>query len=249
MTPFQTIIIAIVEGLTEFLPVSSTAHMSITAWILGISDHFSLAFDMSLQLGAILAVVFLFWRDLLKPQVIKLLIVTTIPTGIIGLLASKWIESWIVMPALIATSLIIGGIILIAVEHLTEYKNKHNTVRSAFWLGVFQGIAAIPGVSRSGAMIVGGKLLGIEKTELFKYTFLASVPTMTLASGYSILKNWEEVLHTNEYVSILIGMFVSFVVAIIVIRFFLNFIRRHDFRIFGYYRIVVGVIILAVLYL
>ena len=248
MNLFQVIIIGFVEGITEFLPISSTAHMSITKTLLGIPDiNFTVPFEISLQFGAILSVLVYFYSDFLNIDTIKKLIITTIPTAIIGFVFKDYLTDWINNLHIISYSLIIGGIAILISEHFYKYNNLIITNKKSFMLGLFQGIAVLPGVSRSGAMLVLGKALGISKEELFKYTFLAAVPIMGLATAYSILRHYSEIANSLNYTDVIIGSLVSFITALFVIKSLMFLIRKIDFKFFGIYRIIVGVIILFVL--
>ncbi len=255
MTYLQSILIGIVEGFTEFLPISSTGHMTLASHLLQIvqNDQFKV-FEISIQLGAILAVVFFFWRKFFNTELLKKLFIAFLPTGILGFTVYKYIKAILDNEIVIAISLILGGIILILVEKYyakktLENKSKNENVienisyKNAFILGLTQSVAMIPGVSRSGATIVAGLLLNLERKILVEFTFLLAVPTMFAATVYSLYKSRD--LLSSEYItSISLGFIFAFITAMIVIKFFLNYIRKYDFIPFGIYRIILGIIVL-----
>lgn len=249
MDNIHAIILGVIEGITEFLPVSSTGHLILAGNLLGIPDG-SLAktFDIVIQLGAILAVVVLYFRELFKWEMIKKLVVAFLPTAVIGLVFYKIVKNyllgnvWVVLGALL-----IGGITLIMFERW--YEKKASTVppkesmsyRDAFLVGCAQAIAIVPGVSRSAATIVGGLFLGLSRETIVKFSFLLAVPTMAAATGLDVLKNYK-LFSTADIGIILIGFIVSFVVALIVIKWFIKYIQKHNFEIFGWYRIILSII-------
>jgi undecaprenyl-diphosphatase len=256
MTLSQSIILGIVEGLTEFLPVSSTGHMVLASHFLHILDSATVTtFEIVVQLGAILAVVASYHKKLFNIEMIKKLIVAFIPTGIAGVIIFPYIKHLLDSPKLVVSTLILGGIIILFVER--RYKDKEDTERSqqvssisyknALLLGAFQALAVIPGVSRSGAMIVGGRIKRLSRKLLVEFSFLLAVPTMFIAAAYTILKKHNE-LSIDSISPIVVGTIISFIVAFAVIRLALAYIRRHSFEIFGWYRIIVGIILLIVLW-
>lgn len=258
MTTLHAILLGIIEGLTEFLPISSTGHMILVSRLFTIPDSSTLAtFEIVVQLGAILAVVVLYSKKLFRIEMIKKLIVAFIPTGIVGVVIYPYIKYLLTgtySSIIVASMLIIGGIIILIVEKKYKHDTENgevtefNTIsyKNAFILGLYQTIAIIPGVSRSGAMIVGGLLQKISRKVLIEFTFLLAVPTMTVATLYTILKKHKE-LSVDSVSPIIIGTVISFVVALFVIRFVLTYIRNHSFNVFGWYRIIVGVILLFIL--
>lgn len=255
MTTLHAIILGIIEGLTEFLPISSTGHMILVAHFMHIVDSATLVtFEIVVQLGAIFAVVVLYYKKLFQIEMIKKLIVAFIPTGIIGVIVYPQIKYLLGNPILVAVMLIVGGIIILLVERKYEKDTEEGMIveistisyKNAIILGLFQTLAIIPGVSRSGAMIIGGLLRRLSRKLLIEFTFLLAVPTMTVATLYTILKKYDE-LTIDSLSPIIIGTFVSFVVALVVIKFALEYVRKHTFNIFGWYRIVVGIILLLVL--
>lgn len=256
MTIIHSIIFGIVEGLTEFLPVSSTGHLIVTQHLLNIaSSDFVKSFEIAIQLGAILAVVILYYKKLFEMEMIKKLIIGFIPTGIIGLLLYKYIKQLLDSETTVAIMLIVGGIIILLVENWYSKKLKNNeivegkeiTLKQALILGFYQAVSMIPGTSRSGAIIVGGLLMKISRPVVTEFTFLLAVPTMLVATLYTIYKNPSTVTNITNFSSLSIGFIVSLVVATFVIKYFLGYIRKHSFNVFGYYRIIAGVIILLIL--
>ncbi len=248
MTFLETVIVAIVEGLTEFLPVSSTGHMVITQYFMGIeATPFVKAFTVSIQFGAILSVVLLYWKRFFSNDFsfyLKLFI-AFLPAAAIGFLADDYVDSLLGNVVVVAISLIVGGIILIFIDNLI--KNNHKTTVStpnALVVGFFQCIAMIPGVSRSAATIIGAMSQGINRKTAAEFSFFLAVPTMLAASGYKLLKTYK-LFQKEDYTMLAIGNLVAFVVAIFAIKFFISFLTKHGFKWFGYYRIIVGGIILA----
>lgn len=260
MTIFQVIILGIVEGLTEFLPISSTAHIDIVRSLLLIpSTDFTKSFMIIIQLGAILAVVVLYARKVFSSVLyIRNLIIAFIPTGIIGFILYKLIKSFLLGNILIiALALLLGGIIILIFEKKIEKKkldeNQSNsditnmTVRQLIILGLAQALAVIPGVSRSGAVIIAGRAMKINRALITEFSFLLAVPTMLMAVVYDIYKSGFS-FSRSEWGIIALGFFVSFVLALIVIKWFLAYIRKHDFKIFGWYRIILGFLLILALY-
>jgi undecaprenyl-diphosphatase len=244
---WQVIILAIVEGLTEFLPVSSTGHMIITSSILGISSlEFTKLLTVNIQFGAILAVVVLYWRNFFQSFDFYIkLIIAFIPTAIFGLLLNDFIDSLLENVVVVAISLILGGIILIFIDKWLEKRDldEEITLPKALKIGLFQCIAMIPGVSRSAATIIGGMMQGLSKKSAAEFSFFLAVPTMFAASAYKLLKSYKSI--EPQHISLLlIGNVIAFAVAMVAIKFFIGFLTKNGFKIFGYYRILVGVIIL-----
>lgn len=250
MDLLQAIIIAIVEGVTEFLPVSSTGHMVITEKLLGVeSSEFTKAFIVNIQFGAILSVVVLYFKRFLQSlDFYYKLFVAFIPAAILGLLLSDYIDAVLENVVVVATSLVLGGMILVFIDKwLDSPKNNDEvTYPKAFKIGLFQCIAMIPGVSRSAATIIGGMTQKLNRRTAAEFSFFLAVPTMFAASGKKLLDNYH--VFNSENISILlIGNIVAFIVAMISIKFFINYLSKYGFRLFGYYRIVVGITILALL--
>lgn len=252
MTTLQALVLGILEGLTEFLPVSSTGHLTLASHFLGIvqSDQF-IVFEIAIQLGAIMAVLFFYWKRFFNIELLIKLAIAFIPTGIIGITVYKYIKQLLTNELIVVFTLIFGGIVLILIENwyktekvqLHVKSSKEISYKQALILGLAQSIAIIPGVSRSGATIVSGLLMKIERSLLVEFTFLLAVPTMTAATLYSLHKN-KELLSTNDLGNIALGFIASFIVACFVIKYFLNYIKKYDFIPFGIYRIVLGLIVL-----
>jgi len=250
MDIIQAFIFGVVEGLTEFLPVSSTGHMILSAKLMGIDQNsFQKSFEIIIQLGSILAVVFAFKDKIFKSSLLwKKLIVAFLPTAILGFTLYKTIKS-LFAPSTVAYMLIIGGIVFLIVEYFYKEKSHHIenvekiSYKQAFLIGLFQSIAMIPGTSRSGATIIGGLLIGLKRKAAAEFSFLLAVPTMFAATGYDILKNYQE-FDISNIASLSVGFITAFIVALIIIKWFLNFIKKHSFISFGIYRIVIGVIFL-----
>ena len=260
MSTLEAIIIAIVEGLTEFLPISSTGHMAITSAIMGINDDpFTKLFEIVIQLGAILSVVVLYWKKFFDFKNINFyfkLIIAVIPALAFGALFKKHIESLLGNPAVIATILLLGGILLLFVENWfnkpTISEEKDITKKHAFVIGLFQVLSIIfPGLSRSAATIVGGMQQNLTRKLAAEFSFYLAVPTMmaaTVKSLYDVYKESPEVLGTENISTLLLGSVVAFVVALLAIKFFIGFLQKHGFKVFGYYRIIVGVILLLLIW-
>ncbi|MEN9552157.1 MAG: hypothetical protein RI935_534 [Candidatus Parcubacteria bacterium] len=255
MTSIQAIILGAVEGVTEFLPISSTAHLILTSHLLSLPQtEAHIMFEIAVQLGAICAVILLFWKKFLSIARLQKLAIAFIPTGIAGYFLYPFIKILFNTPIIIGFTLLIGGIIILFAENrYTRSENdgevhaRHDiTFKEAFLLGVYQSIAIIPGVSRSGAIIVGGLFHKIERSILTEFTFLLAVPTMLAATAYSLFKKRDLLLDvSHEWGPFVLGFLVSFIVASFVIKFFLDYIKRHSFTIFGFYRIILGVIVIV----
>lgn len=255
----QTLILGIVEGLTEFLPISSTAHLLITGEILKISQtDFFKTFVIAIQLGAILAVVFLYWKKVLSNiNLFKKIVVAFIPTAIVGFLLYKIIKNFLFENfTTIAWALIVGGIVILLFEffqkdkiqekELTNEKLENISYKKSFLIGLIQSLAVIPGVSRSGATIIGGMSLGVSRKNIVEFSFLLAIPTIFAATGYDLISS---PIHLSklDITSLLLGGLFSFVFAWVAIKFLIQFIQKNSFNIFGYYRIVLGTLILLFL--
>ena len=253
MTSWQAIILAIVEGLTEYLPVSSTGHMIIASSLMGISEQeFTKLFTVNIQFGAILSVIVLYYKRFLQSiDFYKKLFIAFLPAAVIGLLLNKLIDQMLGSVLVVAIMLVLGGIILLFVDKWftnAEQEDRPLTYKQAFRVGLFQCIAMIPGVSRSAATIIGGLTQGISRKGAAEFSFFLAVPTMAAAGGYKLLENYESI-RPEDWQTLLIGNVVAFIVAMFAIRFFIAFVTRYGFRLFGYYRIVVGLILLLLLLL
>jgi len=252
MSVFETIIIGIVEGLTEFLPVSSTGHMIITQNLLGMeSSDFVKAFTVNIQFGAILSVVVLYWKRFFQSIAFyKNLLIAFLPAALIGFLAGDFIDSMLENVVVVAVMLVLGGILMLFVDKWfakTDEDQEMNWKRS-LKIGFFQCIAMIPGVSRSMATIVGGMSSGLSRKNAAEFSFFLAVPTMAAAAGYKLLKLILDpagsAMLSEHLTTLLIGNLVAFLVAMAAIRFFISFLTKYGFKAFGYYRIIIGVLIL-----
>ncbi|WP_374074236.1 undecaprenyl-diphosphate phosphatase [Bdellovibrio bacteriovorus] len=255
MSYLHAIILGIVEGITEFLPISSTGHMVIASSVMGIEDStFTKAFEVIIQFGAILSVLVLYWKRFLPEWgFYKKLFVAFLPTAIIGFIVKDLVDQLLGSVQIVAWALIVGGVILVWSDrifaHLTAMGRKTSDLSyiDSVKLGLFQSIAMIPGVSRSAATIMGGLTLGMNKKEAAEFSFFLAVPTMAAASGYKLLKIYKTI-EPAQVSTLLVGCFVAFIVAMLAIKFFIGIVTRYGFRGFGYYRIALGVVILIMLY-
>lgn len=276
MNWFEAFILALIEGLTEFLPVSSTGHMIIGSTLMGISgNEFTKLFTVAIQLGAILSVVVIYFRSFLKSMNFYVkLVVAFIPTAIVGLLAKDYIDTLLEDVKVVAISLIAGGVVLLFIdkwfakneqkaalpgetegfpegEVVSQQKSDEQvTLKTGFVIGLFQCIAMIPGVSRSAATIIGGLTQGLSRKAAAEFSFFLAVPTMfaaTLKSVYDVYKESPDVIFDNMPV-LIFGNIVAFIVAILAIKLFIGLLTKHGFRMFGWYRIIVGAIILALIF-
>lgn len=255
MNLLQAIILGIVEGLTEFLPVSSTGHMILTSYLLKMQEsEFLKTFEIVIQIGAILAIVAIYAKRFLTSFTIYLkLVVAFIPTGIIGLLLYKIIKTYLFSPLVVSISLVVGGVILILIDRKVESgESRWDDVEdisygNAFFIGLIQCFSMIPGVSRAAATIIGGVFNGFDKRQAAEFSFLLAVPTMFAASGYDLLKTDLTFTHDNS-VLLITGLVVAFIVAWIAVKAFLIILKRYGFRHFGYYRIIIGIIFLLIFY-
>lgn len=256
MNTIQSVIIGIVEGLTEFLPVSSTAHMRITENLLGIAnkDEFTKVFTVAIQLGAILSVVFLYWKKFFQFKNFNFyikLILAVVPALIFGKLFNEKIDAVLENPLFIALIMIAGGVVFVFIENLfkehTIDKEENISFITSIKIGLFQCLAILfPGLSRSAATILGGMSLKLTRAAAAEFSFFLAVPTMLAATVYKLYKYKSEVgnFSSNELKQLAVGNIVAFVVALLAIKFFIGFLQKHGFKIWGYYRIVVGLILL-----
>ncbi len=250
MTIFQAIIIAIVEGITEFLPISSTGHMIITEKILGMENsEFLKAFTVNIQFGAILSVIVLYWKRFFQTfDFYFKLFVAFIPAMILGFLLGDFIDSLLENVVVVSVTLLLGGIVLLFVDKWFNNPSEDQEVKypTAFKIGLFQCIAMIPGVSRSAATIIGGMSQKLSRKTAAEFSFFLAVPTMFAASAYKLLENYKTI--NSDNISILIiGNVVAFVVAMIAIKSFISFLTKYGFKVFGYYRIILGLVLLIML--
>lgn len=251
----EAIIIAIVEGLTEFLPISSTGHMILTAACLGLENSdFLKTFEISIQLGAILAIAWMYARRFfLNLEMYKKLSIAFIPTAVVGFLAYDFIKNYLFSSMVVSVMLILGGFFFIWMDRFIESKTssvdqlEKIPLKNAFLIGLIQGISVIPGVSRAGATIVGGLFNGFDKKQATEFSFLLAVPTMLAATTYDLIKT--PMLFTTEEIKLLsIGMVFAFISAWIAVKFMIMFVGRYGFAYFGWYRIILGFIFLSLIY-
>lgn len=262
----KVIFLGIVEGITEWLPISSTGHMLLVDEFitLNMSAEFKEMFFVVIQLGAILAVIVLFWnkmfpfqfKDKTKPVIRKdiftiwfKVVVACIPAGVMGILFDDYLEAHFQTPIVIASMLILYGILFVVIENWNKKRTpvvatlEEISYKTAFVIGVFQVLSLIPGTSRSGATIVGALMIGVSRVAAAEFTFFLGVPTMLGASAFKLMKfgfdftSWELTI-------LILGMVVAFVVSVFVIKFLMSYIKKHDFKVFGWYRIVLGILVL-----
>lgn len=261
----KVIFLGIVEGITEWLPISSTGHMILFDEFitLNASKEFKDLFFVVIQLGAIFAVIVLFWHKLwpftndkeeyyMKTPIMRLwvkVIIATLPTVIIALPLDNWMEEHLFNSTVVSIALIVYGVLFILIENRNKnLKPKINTItqlsfKMAFFIGVFQVLATVPGTSRSGSTILGAILLGCSRTFAAEFSFFLAIPTMFGASLLKIVK-YQGAFGMTEFVYLIVGMAVSFIVSYLCIKFLMDFVKRHDFKVFGYYRIILGIIVL-----
>ena len=243
MTWLESIILGVLEGVTEFLPISSTGHLILASTLLEIPPStFLSSFQIAIQLGAIAAVVALYWRVFLDPHLLMKLFVAFVPTGLVGVLVYPYVKGFLLGNAfVVVVALFVGGIALIAFEllHKEPAETRAITWRQAVVVGAFQAIAIIPGVSRSAATIVGGLLVGIRRTTIVEFSFLLAVPTMMAATGYDLLKS-ADTFAFDQFGLLALGFLTSFAVALVSMRLLLRVVRRFGFIPFGIYRIVLA---------
>lgn len=246
MSLFQSIILGLVEGFTEFLPISSTAHLILTSKVLQLeTSEFLKSFQISIQLGAIASVVFLYWKTLTsKWELNKKIITAFIPTALVGLILYKLVKNIFLENYLFSVyALLLGGIAIITFELLHKDKEtdkselKDITYRQAILIGLFQSISIIPGVSRAAATILGGMFVGIKRRVIVEFSFLLAIPTMVAATGLDLIKTAGS-FSNSDFLSLGIGFVVSFIMAAVSIKFLLKFIQNNNFISFGIYRII-----------
>ena len=243
---WHAVVLGVVEGVTEFLPVSSTAHLILTSRALHLVEtEFLKSFQIIIQLGAILAVVVLYWSKFWNWEIFKKLVVAFIPTGVIGLAFYKIVKNYLLGDVTVVLwALLLGGIALLIFERFKEHAETDAdfteiTYRKALLIGVFQAVAIVPGVSRSAATIVGGSLIGVSKRTIVEFSFMLAVPTMLAASGLELLKNHGAL--AGQLGLLGVGFVVSFLMAIAAIKSFLAYVKNRDFRAFGWYRIALAI--------
>lgn len=260
---FKVFLLSLVEALTEFLPVSSTGHMIILDEIIKLSENkvFVNSFQIIIQLGAIFAVIVIFFNKIYpfnkekkeKERLLDLwkkIIVAVIPAVILGLFLDDIIEEYLFSSYTVALMLIVYGIILIIIENINKESKVDNlyslTFKKALLIGFFQTLAMIPGTSRSAATIIGGMLLGLNRIIATEFSFFLAIPTMLGATGLKLLKSIKY-LSFYEFSLIILGLIITFILSLIIINKFLSYIKKHDFKVFGYYRIILGILILLLI--
>lgn len=258
MDIFQVIIIAIVEGLTEFIPISSTGHMIIAEKILHVAESdFVKVFTVAIQLGAILAVVVLYYQKFFNFSKWKFyvkLLIAVLPAIVLGFLFSKKIDAMLESAVTVAVSMLAGGIVLLFIDNVFNKpvidSEEKVSYKKAFIIGVWQCIAMIPGMSRSAASIIGGMQQKLTRSAAAEFSFFLAVPTMLAATGYKLLKYFKENggFTSGEIQQLAIGNLVAFIVAVLAIKFFITMLKKYGFRIWGIYRVVVGIILLIMIY-
>ena len=254
MTWIEAIVLAIIEGITEFLPVSSTGHMIIASAVMGIkNDPFTKVFEVAIQFGAILSVVVLYFKRFLKSfDFYFKLFVAFIPTAIVGLLLKKHIDSLLENVWVVASTLLVGGIILLFIDKWFQKNETEGTeeisYKTGFLIGCFQCLAMVPGVSRSAATIIGGLTQKLTRKAAAEFSFFLAVPTMFAATAKSLYDEKDLILESTDKIPLLlIGNVVAFIVAMLAIKFFINILTKYGFKVFGYYRIVLGTLLLILL--
>jgi undecaprenyl-diphosphatase len=255
MDIIQAIILAIIEGITEYLPISSTGHMIIGASFLGIAEHpFTKIFEVNIQFGAILSVIFLYWKRFFQSlDFYYKLLIAFVPAAIIGFLLNDFIDSILENVWVVAISLLLGGIVLLYIDKYFDGKThkEQPNFKDSFVIGLFQCIAMIPGVSRSASTIIGGMFMGLTRKSAAEMSFFLAVPTMFAASSYKLLKGYKsgDLTFDSEQLLLLgVGNLVAFLVSILAIRFFIGYLQKYGFKVFGYYRIALGLLLLGLLF-
>lgn len=246
----QVVILSVVEGLSEFLPISSTGHLILTSSILKIAQtDFVKSFEIIIQLGAILAIVVIYWKKVIvNTKLWPKLLIAFFPSGVIGLTLYKLIKGFLLgNQFVVVLALFLGGILLIILEKVYKEQKRHIlnveqiSSKQAFLIGVCQSVSIIPGVSRAAATIMGGMFLGLKRTTAVEFSFLLAIPTMAAATGLDLLKTGFS-FTTNEYLILTIGLFGSFVTALFAVKFLLKFVQTHTFVPFGIYRIILALL-------
>lgn len=241
MNFLHVVILSIIEGVTEFLPISSTGHLILTSKLLMIeTSDFLKTFEIAIQLGAILSVVVLYFKRFLNLDLFFKLFIAFIPTAIIGFLLYPFIKGFLLgSSAVTLMSLFVGGLVLIFFNG--KGKNKTIGIKEALLIGAFQSISVIPGVSRAAATIIGGLLVGLNRKTATEFSFLLAVPTMLAATGYDIYKS-VGIFNTSNLPTLFLGMALSFTFAMLAVKFLLAYVKTHDFKAFGVYRIALAAI-------
>jgi undecaprenyl-diphosphatase len=254
-------LLGLVEGATEFIPVSSTGHLILASDWLGLVDERAKTFDIFIQLGAILAIVWIYRERLVRTMAdarkdptsrsfLFNLIVAFLPAAVVGFLTHDWIKSKLFNPGVVAIALIVGGLVILLIERWPPRSRVHRVdsmpLRLALGIGLAQVLALIPGTSRSGATIMGGYALGLSRTAATEFSFFLAIPTMLAATMYDLLKSWS-VLAATDIPMFAVGFLVSFGSAVVIVKAFLRFVSNHTFSVFAWYRIALGVVLLFIL--
>lgn len=253
MTYLEALILAIIEGITEFLPISSTGHMVIASTFMGISDNaLTKNFEIVIQLGAILSVVVLYWRKFLTSfRFYVKLAFAFLPAAIAGFFLENYIDRLLANVWVVIIAILLGGIVLIFVDrwfkHAEGTEEQELSWFQAFKIGCFQCIAMIPGVSRAAATIIGGMAVGLNRRTAAEFSFFLAVPTMLGASAKKMMDSYKTIQH-YDIVILLLGSIVAFVVAMFAIKAFIGFLKQYGFKWFGYYRIVIGVVLAVIVF-
>jgi len=259
MTITEAIIIAIVEGITEFLPISSTGHMIIAESLLKVpKDDFTKLFTVAIQLGAILSVLVLYWKrffPLNRWNFYLKLLIAVIPALALGALFSDKIDALLESPLTVAITMLAGGFVLLFIDQLfkthTIQEEQEISFTRAFLIGCWQCVAMIPGVSRSAASIIGGMQQKLTRNLAAEFSFFLAIPTMAAATGYKLLKAFKEtpevMQNSDNITALVVGNIVAFIVAMLAIKFFIGYLQKHGFRLFGWYRIIMGIILLILI--
>lgn len=254
MTIFQALILGLVEGVTEFLPISSTGHMILVSHWLGLPEtEFLKSFEIIIQLGAILSVIVYFWKRIFNDlKMWKKVFTAFIPTGVIGFILYKLIKGHLLgNVAIVLWALLVGGILIIYFEKRmakSSYGLVELTYKKSALVGLAQALAVIPGVSRSAATIIGGMALGISRQAIVEFSFLLAIPTMLAATGMDLMKNYQ-LFSLDQFNILAAGFITAFIVALASIKFLMSYVQRHSLEVFGWYRIVLAGILLVIFYL
>ena len=259
VTIFQAITLGVVEGLTEFLPISSTGHMILTGSVMGVpDDDFTKLFEICIQLGAILSVLILYRKRFMRQSVkfYKKLLIAVSPALVLGFLLSKKIDALLESDTTVACTMLVGGVVLLFVDNLfrdSEIKQAEDIrPKQALAVGFWQVLAMIPGMSRSACTIIGGMQQKLTREAAAEFSFFLAVPTMAAATGYkllkALLKQRELLTDPNNLMLLAVGNVVAFIVAILAIKTFITYLKKHGFRLFGIYRVIMGLVVLGMIY-
>jgi undecaprenyl-diphosphatase len=256
---WKAAVLGLVEGATEFVPVSSTGHLIVVSDWLNLVDERAKTFDIFIQLGAILAIVWLYRRRLgqvvfsagretRSRRFLINLLIAFLPAALIGFLAHDWIKARLFTPVVVAVALVVGGVLMLLIERWSPRATIHEVSgvqpRTALGIGLAQVLSLVPGTSRSGATIMGGYALGLSRVAATEFSFFLAIPVMLAATSYDLLKSWSS-LAPSDAPMFAVGFLVSFVSAAVVVRAFLTYVSAHSFAVFAWYRIVLGAVLLA----